>query len=101
MNHHIIDLGSAIVFVVLPFFGSRTRAAWSRWLYFTIAGLFLFKGAIGLSLDSHFWELSEHGQSVYEHWLSFIRGFILGCIFALIVSGNIKGKTVFKDEAVA
>jgi len=101
MSNHIIDLGSAIVFVIIPFFGSRARAAWSRWLYFTIAGLLVFMGISGLALDSHFWELSIHGQSVYEHWLHLVRGFILGCIFALIVSGNVKGKTVLKNEAVA
>jgi hypothetical protein len=101
MSNHFIDLGMAIVFGVMPFFGSRTRASWSRWLYFTIAGLLLLRGGSGLAIDSHFWELSKHGQTVYDHWLHLADGFILGCIFALFVSGNVDGKKVLKDEVAA
>ena len=101
MSDHIINLVTAIIFAVIPFVGSRTRATWSRWIFFTISGLLIFIAASGLALDSHWWEFSKHGQSVYKNWLHIIRGFILGCIFALIISGNLEGKKVLKDETAA
>jgi hypothetical protein len=101
MIEHIIYLGAAIGFVAMPFRRLRCCSTWSRWVFFTVAGLFIFMGVFGLALDLGYWDLSRHDRSVFGSYMQVIRGFIIGCSFALFVSGDLVGKKILKDEAVA
>jgi hypothetical protein len=98
---HFIYLGAAASFAVTPFKRSRERATWARWIFFTVAAVFIFLAACGLSLDFQFWQPTEHGRRLLEHYLEGVRGFLLGCVFVLLVTGQLFGKRVLKDETVA
>jgi hypothetical protein len=101
MMIHIIELGAAVGFAATPFKRLRCCSAWSRWVFFTVAGLFLFMGVCGLALDLHYWDFSRHGLSVFRYYMQGIRGFVIGCSFVLLVSGDLVGKKVVKLETVA
>ena len=101
MNTHIFELGIAVVFVALAFFPRRPIAAWSRWLYFAIALFFAFQAVFGFVLDAHVVELSKDGHGIYARCMQLARGFILGCFFALFVSGNIVGQKISNNERIA
>ena len=101
---HIIFLGAAIGFVCMPFNGWHYCAGWARRVFFTIAGLFMSMAVLGLVLDLGYWSLSRHQLSVLEHYEQVICGFILGCVFVLLVSGNLFGsirEEDVKDDHVA
>ena len=98
---HFIYFGTAVSFVIMSFKRSRVRAVWARSIFFTISGLFMIMAVCGLAVDLHYWNLSKHDLSQLEYHLQAIRGFVLGCAFVLLVSGELVGKKVLKDEAVA
>jgi hypothetical protein len=101
---HIIYLGAAIGFVRMPFLPCHHCARWSRCVFFTIAALFMFMAVLGLARDLGYLDLSQHQKLVLEHYMRGIQGFILGCVFVLLVSGNLLGTRLeedVKDETVA
>jgi hypothetical protein len=101
MVEHIIYLGAAIGGVAMPFSRSRSRATWSRWVIFTLAGLFFCMAVCGFAVDLHYWDFSEQWRRVFRSYMQVIRGFIMGCSFVLFVSGDLVGKKILKDEDVA
>jgi hypothetical protein len=101
MIEHIIYLGAAIGCAAMPFRRLHSCASWARWVFFTVAALFIFMGICGLVLDLGYWDLSKHARSVFGSYMQVIRGFIIGCSFALLVSGDLAGKKIVKDETVA
>ena len=101
---HIIYLGAAIGFVCMPFMPCHHCAGWARRVFFTIAGLFMLMAVLGLARDFGYWVLSQHQKLVLEHSMQAIRGFIIGCVFVLLVSGNLLGTRLeedVKDDHVA
>jgi len=100
MIEPITYFGAAIGFAAMAFCRSRSCASWARWVYLTVAGLFVFMALCGFALDFDYWDLSKHGRSVLESYMQVIRGFILGCVFVLIVSGNFARKKVLKYDNV-
>jgi hypothetical protein len=101
MTEHIIYLAAAIGFVAMPFRRSYFCAGWARWVCFTVAGLFVFMAVYGLALDLHYLDFSRHELSYIGSLMQAIRGFIIGCAFVLLVSGNIFRKKVLNDEDAA
>jgi hypothetical protein len=95
---HILYFGSAVAIAIVPFQHSRSRAAWARWIFFAIAGLFLVLAVCGVALDFQLWNPSTPVRSETEHYLEGVRGFLLGCVFVLLVSGQLFGKKIVKDE---
>jgi hypothetical protein len=55
----------------------------------------------GLAIDLHYWDLSRRELSTFDSYVQVIRGFVIGCTFVLLVSGNLLRKRIVKDEAVA
>jgi hypothetical protein len=100
MIEHIIYLGAAIGFAGMPFRRSYSCDAWARWIFFTVAGIFIIMGGCGLALDLHYWDFSRHELYAFGSFMQVIRGFIIGCAFTLLVSGNIFRKKALKDEPV-
>ena len=98
---HFIYLGAAVSFVVLPFKRSRQRAAWARWIFLTVAAVFLILAACGLSVDFQFWQPTALGRRNLEHYLDGARGFLLGCVYVLFVTGQLFGKKILRNETVA
>ena len=101
MIEHIIYLGAAVGSIATPFTRRYYCIGWARWVFFTVAGLFLFMAICGLALDFHYWDFSRHELSVFGSYMQAIRGFIIGCYFVLFVSGNLYRNKILKDEAVA
>jgi hypothetical protein len=101
MIEHIIDLGGAFAFVAMPFMRWHYCIGWARCVFFTIAGLFMSMAVFGLAIDLGYWDLSRHQLSVFEHYMTGVRGVIIGCTFVLLVSGNLFRKRIVKDETVA
>jgi hypothetical protein len=89
---HVIYLVGAVCFIVFPFDRSRVRAPWARWIFWAVAAL-----ALALAVNGFGWDL----QLWSYHLLSGIRGFALGLIFALIVSGQLSGKKILPNENAA
>ena len=85
---NVIFLIGAICVALFPFDRSRIRAPWARWAFFTIAALTLFMGISGVGADLRLWPSPNYSGG----HLSAIRGFILGLFFALIVSGQLRGR---------
>jgi hypothetical protein len=83
-------------FFALPFERSRLRAPWARCVCFTISGLFLILAACGLALDVHLWNPPEPLRSNLEHYLEGLRGFLLGCVFVSLISGELIGRKILK-----
>jgi hypothetical protein len=98
---HIIYFGSAVAFVVVPFQRSRSRAAWARRIFFTIAGLFMVLAVSGISLDFELWNPSRRLRFDLPRYFEGLRGFLLGCFFVLLVSGELLGKKILRDEVAA
>ena len=71
MAEYVIYLIVAIGFAMAPFRRSFSCDTWARWTFFTIAGFFIILG---------------------------VCGFIIGCSFALLVSGNLFGKRILKEK---
>ncbi len=94
-------LVAAISFFVFPLLGSRTRAPrapWVRWLFFAVGASVLilafcgFASDVGISLPISSWRLWGY--------LSAVRGFIMGLLFALIVSGEFFGKKLPNNAGI-
>ena len=98
---HLIYVGASVGCVFIPLKRSRSRACWARWIFFAVAGIFMAMGLCGLALDFQVWNPSNIARSRLEGWLQAIRGFLLGCMFVLLLSGELKGKKIVKDEVVA
>ena len=98
---HFIYLGAAASFAVMPFKRSRERAAWARWIFISVAAVFLLLAVCGLSVDFQYWQPTEHGRQNLVHYLDGARGFLLGCVFVLLVTGQLFGKKILKNETVA
>jgi hypothetical protein len=101
MIEHIIYLGVAVGFIAMPFRRSYSCDTWARRAFFTIAALFIFMAVCGLAIDLHYWDLSRRELSAFWSYMQVVRGFIIGCTFVLLVSGNLFRKKIAKDEAVA
>jgi hypothetical protein len=95
---HFLYLGASVAFFALPLRRSRLRAPWARWVCFTISGLFLILAAGGLALAMHLWNPLEPLRSNLEHYLEGLRGFLLGCVFVLLISGELIGRKNLKGE---
>jgi len=100
MIEELAYLGGAIGFAVLPFIPARSRAAWSRWIFFALSFLFVMVAVVGLVLDSGFWNISKQAQWALWYSATCMRGLILGCVFVLLVSGELAGKKIVKDERI-
>ena len=98
MIEHVIYLGAAIGCAAAPFSRLRSRAPWACLVFFTLAGLFLIMAVCGLALDLHYWDLSGQGLLIFRSYIQLIRGFIIGCLFVLLVSGNFLGKKIIRNE---
>ena len=98
---YFIYLGAAASFAVMPFKRSRERTTWAHWIFFTVAAIFLSLAVSGLSVDFQFWQPTEHARRYLVHYLDGARGFLLGCVFVLLVTGQLFGKKPLKNEAVA
>jgi hypothetical protein len=101
MIEHVIYFGSAIGFCAMPFTRRHYCVGWARWVFFTVAGLFTFMAVCGLAIDLHYWDLSRRELSAFDSYMQVIRGFVIGCTFVLLVSGNLFRKRIVKDGAVA
>lgn len=97
---HFIYFGAGVSFAVLPFKRSRERTNWARWIFCTVAAGFLIVAACRLSVDFQVWQPTEHGRRNLEYYLQGIRGFVLGCVFVLLVSGQLFGAKSLKNELV-
>lgn len=97
---HFIYLGASVSFAVAPFMGSRFRANWARRIFATISVLFLILAGFGLALDFRLFNSAISDRSQLELGLQVIRGFLLGCVFVLFVSGELAGRKVLKNEDV-
>ncbi len=94
---HVVYLVGAICLAAFPYDRSRQRASWARWLFFGAAFSALILAADGLIVDLRvslpIWAACVRGL------VSMIRGFALGLLFALIVSGELSGKVVKQEVA--
>lgn len=99
--NHFIYLGAAFGCAVVPFMRSRERAAWASRVFFTVAAVFLILAVCGLSVDFQFWQPTARGRMGLEHFLDFARGFLIGCVFVLLVTGQLFGKKILKNKSVA
>ncbi|HET8546671.1 MAG TPA: hypothetical protein VFL57_01630 [Bryobacteraceae bacterium] len=86
-------------YTVYAFDRSRQRAPWARWLFLAAGCSLVIRAACGFAIDFHVW------PPVLARCLrdlkSLVGGFIVGLLFALIVSGELTGKKVVKDEVAA
>src|SRR5689334_16523457 len=98
---HLIFLGAALGMVGLVFRPLRSRAVWTRWIFFTISGLFLVLGICGLAVDLHYWNFSSQAWFRFERQMQFVRGLIIGCFFVLLVSGELFGKKISRAVPAA
>ena len=55
----------------------------------------------GLAVDFQLWNPPNIVRSRLESYLHGVRGFLLGCMFVLLVSGELMGKKILKNEFVA
>jgi hypothetical protein len=94
---HCVYFGAAVSVAVLPFKYPRSRAAWARWVFFTISGCFMSLAVCGLLVDFHYMNPSK----LLTYYLQGVRGFLLGCTFVLLVSGEFVGKKISKDKVAA
>jgi len=96
---HIIYFCGSILFAYFPLDRSRERAPWARWLFFTVALLVMLLALHGFAADFHF----SLPLPRLPFWLAefVIQGFVLGVIFALIVSGQLYGKKLVRSEVAA
>jgi hypothetical protein len=86
---HFIYLVGAICFIVFPFDRSRVRAPWARWVFWTVAAIILV-----LAVDG----FAENLQLLRPVLQSSLRGFVLGLLFALIVSGQLSGRKISAND---
>jgi hypothetical protein len=89
---HFVYLAGAILFIVAPFDRSRVRAPWARWVIWTVAALVLVLAVDGFASDL---------EILPYRLLSGVRGFVLGLLFALIVSGQLSGRKISPNETAA
>lgn len=82
---HIVYVVGAVCCVFLPLDQSRVRAPWARWIFWVVAILLVTLGLDGFAEDLHLWPY---------HILPGIRGFVLGLLFVLIVSGQFGGRKI-------
>ena len=88
---HIIYLIGAVCFIVFPFDRSRVRDWWARWVFWAVAALVLVLAVNGFASDL---------KLLPYHMLTGIRGFVLGLLFTLIVSGQLGGRKISTNEHV-
>ena len=98
MAESIIYLVAAIGFAAAPFRQSSSSDTWVRCTFFTVAGFFIILGVCGLLVNLNYWDLSRHELSIFRSASQAVRGFIIGCCFALFVSGNLFGKRILKEK---
>ena len=85
---HIVYVVGAIWCILIPFDKSRSREPWSRLTFWIVSVIFLILGLGGFAEDLHL--------RAY-HILSGIRGFGIGLLFVLLVSGQFGGAEKFID----
>ena len=82
---HIVYVVGAICCIFIPLDKSRTREAWSRWIFWIISVILLILGLDGFAEDLHLWTY---------HMLSGIRGFGIGLLIVLLISGQLGGRKI-------
>jgi hypothetical protein len=87
-----IYFGSAIAIACMPFSRKRSRAPWARWIFLTIAALFVVLAVCGGALEFQLWVPSKSIRLETDRQLQGIRGILLGCVFVLFVSGEFYGR---------
>jgi len=76
----------------MPFSRKRSRAPWARWIFFTVAALFIVLAVCGGALEFQLWVPSNNIRLETERQLQGIRGILLGCVFVLFVSREFYGR---------
>jgi hypothetical protein len=84
---HIIYIIGAVCFAYFALDQIRVRTRWARWIFWVVVILLLTLGLDGLAEDFRLW-----AYHIPDHWLSFNRGFGLGLLLVLIVSGQLLGQ---------
>ena len=93
----LINLGASCAFFGMPFLPSRVRAPWANHILFVIAGIFLIIGVHRLVFDLDYWTPSNQVRWRLNYWIQGLRGVFIGCILALLVSGELPGRKVVHD----
>jgi hypothetical protein len=97
----VIAITGSAFFLAVSFNNTRARPRWSK-------GLLLLMGATGIALyslklaiDAHWILFQPRTSDIIHEVLDFINGCLVGWLSALIVSGQLSGKTVEKCEGLA
>jgi hypothetical protein len=98
MTDYIIFLVSAVAFAMRPFTRRSPRETWARVTFFAIAVLFLILGVCGLLIRLNYWSLSRPEFSEFRYASQAVLGFIMGCCFTLLVSGNLFGNRILPEK---
>lgn len=101
MNDTDIWLASLIIVVCailafIPLDKSRTRARWAKTLFLCVAAVGIFMGICEILIHTHVIRSEPLHRSMHS-----LRGFCIGLLVALVVSGQLKGskKTSGQPEA--
>jgi hypothetical protein len=86
----IIIAGCAYL-AFIPFDKKRIRARWAKLAFAICAVSGIARGVIGLAWDSNWIRLGNDAGRLFDDYLYMGSGVILGFIFSLILSGQLRG----------
>ena len=86
-----IGAAIAIILILVPFSRARHEMPqWSRWAWWAAGISGLGWSALGFARLVWSSSLTEHQQQFLKRDRSFVGGFLLGILFTLIVSGELR-----------